>query len=538
MSETLRGIGVSPGLAAGPVRKLAPPPRLPAPAPVTDTDAEKARAAEALAAVARTLRARAAATTGAGADILNAEAMIVEDPMLAEAITTNIGNGADAPHAIDAAIAVHREAFQAAGGFLAERVSDLDDLRNRAVAHCLGQPSPGIPDPGHPFILVAADLAPADTAGLDTSMVLALVTETGGPTSHTAILARAAGLPAVVGCPNVLDLDDDTLISVDGTEGTVTTAVDDAEVARVVAAEQSRRQAEATATGPGRTSDGHRVALLANIGSAADLPSDGDYEGVGLFRTELLYLDRTTAPTLTEQNTAYREVFEAMGDRPIVVRTLDAGADKPLPFLSQTGEPNPALGVRGLRLARQQPNILDTQLSAIAEAASDTGADVRVMAPMVSTVAEASDFAARARWAGLEKVGVMVEVPAIALLAEDLVEVVDFLSIGSNDLSQYLFAADRQSSAMPDLLDPAQPALLRLIARCAEAGAASGTPVGVCGEAAARPDLAVVLTGLGVTSLSMSARALAAVRHALSRHTMDECRDLAGAALSGALVKD
>lgn len=534
MPETLGGIGVSPGLAAGPVRKLAPPPRLPDPEPVLDTEAEQTRAAEALAAVAAILRARATASEGAAADILDAEAAIAEDPMLVEAITGNVDAGSDAPHAIEAAIAVHREAFLAAGGFLAERVTDLDDLRNRAVAHCLGVPAPGIPDPGHPFVLVAADLAPADTAGLDPATVLALVTEGGGPTSHTAILARAAGLPAVVGCPGVLGLDDDQLVSVDGGAGTVTVDLSAEAVTEVEAAERDRRAAEAAATGPGRTSDGHTVALLANIGSAADLPSDGDYEGVGLFRTELLYLDRAVAPSKTEQADAYRSVFAALGDRPIVVRTLDAGADKPLPFLSQAAEPNPALGVRGLRIARREPAVLDDQLLAIACAAADTGADVRVMAPMVSTVAEAADFAARARWAGLTSVGVMVEVPAIALVAEELTEVVDFLSIGSNDLSQYLFAADRQSSELPELLDPAQPALLRLIARCTEAGAAAGTPVGVCGEAAARPDLALVLAGLGVTSLSMSGRALPAVRHALSRHTLAECRELAAAALAPA----
>lgn len=531
MPDLLTGLGVSPGLAAGPVHRVAAAPPLPAPAPVDDTSAETDRAVAALTSVATELARRAdAATDATAAEILRAQVMMADDPVLQEAVAARVAAGADAPHAIDAALAEHRAAFVAAGGYLAERVADLDDLRDRAVAVCLGEPMPGVPDPGVPFILSAQDLAPADTAGLDPTRVLALVTAAGGPTSHTTIVARALGLPAVVRCPDILDVPDGTLVTVDGATGTVTSGVDADTVAETLALEQRRQQALASTSGPGRTADGHPVALLANIGSAADLVDD--VEGVGLFRTELLYLDRAEPPGLDEQVAAYAKVFTAAAGRKVVLRTLDAGADKPLPFLHAGEEPNPALGVRGLRTARRRPEVLRTQLAAIAQAAGATDAQVWVMAPMVTTPAEAAEFTEAARAVGLPTVGAMVEVPAAALHAGALLRHVDFLSIGTNDLSQYTFAADRMCGDLADLLDPWQPALLELIAGCAKAGAAVGKPVGVCGEAAADPALAVVLAGLGVSSLSMSARSVPAVRAALAAHTLADCQRLAQAALA------
>ena len=527
----LKGIGVSPGFAGGPAYRVAPPPTLPVLDPVAlDPETEAKRAVAALASVAAELNRRAAAAHGAAAEILRAEAMMAEDPELADAAEETARTGLSAARAIDTALAVHREAFEAAGGYLAERVADLDDIRNRAVAICLGQPMPGIPSPGRPFVLVARDLAPADTASLDPDRVLALVTEDGGPTSHTAILARTLGLPAVVRCTGALEVADGELVTVDGATGTVVTGAGAAEVEAAGAAEVARRQRLSAASGPGRTADGHPVALYANIGSAKDLM--GDVEGVGLFRTELLYLDRTDAPTFEEQVAAYTDVFAALPGRKVVVRTLDAGADKPLPFLQQEAEPNPALGVRGLRISWKRPDVLSSQLEAIAEAARATAAEVWVMAPMVATAAEAAAFAAAARAAGLPTPGAMVEIPAAALRAGALLAEVDFLSIWTNDLSQYTFAADRQVGAVAELLDPWQPALLQLIAACANAGTAAGKPVGVCGEAAADPGLAVVLTGLGITSLSMAARSIPAVREALAARTLADCRAAARAALA------
>jgi phosphoenolpyruvate-protein phosphotransferase (PTS system enzyme I) len=531
----LRGIGVSPGGAGGPVYKVAAPPKLPTIQPAAlDAEVEAKRAVAALTSVAAELERRAEAASGSGksaaAEILRAEAMMAEDPELADAAAQAARDGLSAAHAIDAALAVHRAAFEEAGGYLAERVADLDDIRNRAVAVCLGLPMPGIPSPGHPFVLVARDLAPADTAQLDRDEVIALVTEDGGPTSHTAILARSLGIAAVVRCAGVLDLDDGTVVIVDGVRGSVLVDPSAAEVEAIGAAEAARQERMRSASGPGRTADGHQVALFANIGGAKDLI--GDVEGVGLFRTELLYLDRSDAPTYEEQVAAYTAVFEALPERKVVVRTLDAGADKPLPFLRQADEPNPALGVRGLRISWRRPDVLDTQLTAIAAAARAASAEVWVMAPMVATPQEAATFVAACRAAGLPTAGAMVEIPAAALRAGALLAEVDFLSIGTNDLSQYTFASDRQVGELAELLDPWQPALLALIAMCASAGRAAGKPVGVCGEAASDPGLAVVLTGLGITSLSMSPRSIPAVREALSLRTLEECQQLAAAALA------
>lgn len=417
------------------------------------------------------------------------------------------------------------------GGYLAERVADLDDIRSRAVALLTGGRMPGVPVLDQPSVLVARDLAPADTATLCPDRVLGFVTELGGPTSHTAILAKQLGIPAVVGCPAAAGLREGAHVVVDGTAGEIT--VDPPrDVLDRVAARSASRAAVPDSTGPGRTADGAPVALLVNVGAVADAQAAAAVpsEGVGLFRTEVLYLGRGSAPSVQEQVEAYRAVFDAFAGRKVVIRTLDAGADKPLPFVGHAEEANPALGVRGLRLARRRPELLADQLTAIAQAASGCGADVWVMAPMVSTPAEAEQFADQARSLGLATVGAMVEVPAAAMRAAQLLERCDFASIGTNDLAQYAFAADRTESALADLLDVWQPALLDLVAAVADGGRRTGRPVGVCGEAAGDPLLALVLAGLGVTSLSMAPACLPAVRHALATHTVDECRGMAKAA--------
>jgi len=534
MSVLFTGIGVSPGVAAGPVARMAPPPEVPAAAaPTADAAAETATALAALEAVAAGLEQRAARAPEEAAGVLTAQAMMARDPALASKVGDAVRSGRAAVTAVAEAFAGYRSLLAAAGPYLAERVADLDDIRNRTVAALLGVPMPGVPDPGHPYVLVAVDLAPADTATLNASTVLAIVTEQGGPTSHTAILAKSLGIPAVVACPEAAGLADGKTVLVDGVEGTVTVTPDSAVVRRALAEQEARRMALAGATGPGRTADGHPVQLLVNIGGDKDLTAAAaaDAEGVGLFRTEFLFLDRPAAPTADEQRSVYRRVFEAFAGRKVVVRTLDAGADKPLQFVTTPGEPNPALGVRGLRTARRHPELLATQLAAIAVAAEGSGAEVWVMAPMVATPAEAAEFAATAHGHGLPVAGAMVEVPAAALRARHVTAACDFLSLGTNDLSQYTYAADRMASELADLLDPWQPALLELVRLTAEAGRAAGKPVGVCGEAASDPLLALVLVGLGVTSLSMAPVSVPAVRAALALHTLAECRGMAALAL-------
>jgi phosphotransferase system enzyme I (PtsI) len=533
--EPLAGIGVSPGVAVGPVARVAPPPVVPADlAAPADPQAELARAAAALEAVAEDLDHRAAGAGGEAADILAAQALMARDPALADLVADRIAAGTAAATAVTAAFGEFRELLAAAGPYLAERVADLDDIRNRVVARLLGLPMPGIPDPGHPYVLVATDLAPADTVTLDAGSVLAIVTELGGPTSHTAILAKSLGLPAVVACPGAVALTDGERVLVDADAGTVEREPEEATVLRVTGAHAARQARLAGTSGPGRTADGVPVQLLVNIGGGRELAgaAAADAEGVGLFRTEFLFLDRPEPPTAGEQEEAYARVFAAFAGRKVVVRTLDAGADKPLRFVTVPDEPNPALGVRGLRTSRRHPELLDGQLAAIAAAAARAAAEVWVMAPMVSTPGEAAAFAGRVHAAGLPVAGVMVEVPAAALRARRVLAGCDFASLGTNDLAQYAFAADRQAGGLAAFQDPWQPVLLELVGRVGDAGREAGRPVGVCGEAAADPVLALVLVGLGVTSLSMAASALADVRLLLARHTLAECAALAELARS------
>ncbi|MBS2962547.1 phosphoenolpyruvate--protein phosphotransferase [Actinocrinis puniceicyclus] len=536
----LRGLGVGGATAAGPVARMAARPPEPSATarPGADPAQEAARAEAALRAVARELSRRAGVARDEldrpeAADILDAQALMAEDPSLLAGIGERTAAGLTAERAVFETFGHYRDMLAASGGYLADRVGDLDDLAARAVAAATGVPMPGVPDPPEPFVLVALDLAPADTALLDLAKVLALVTQEGGPTSHTAILARARGIPAVVGVAGALDLADGTPVLVDAAAGTVTANPTPRLLA--AAAERNRaRERAATATGPGRTADGVPISLLANIGGPGDVAAAvaAGAEGVGLFRTEFLYLGCTTPPTLETQVDAYRAVLDGFPGRRVVARTLDAGADKPLPFLPLGSEPNPALGVRGLRAFRgEYRELLDTQLAALAKAAEGAAAELWVMAPMIADENDAAWFAEQARAHGLRMVGAMIEVPSAALRAGPLLSQVDFVSLGTNDLTQYTLAADRMMGSLGALQSPWHPAVLRLIELTGTAGRSCGKPVGVCGEAAADPRLAPVLVGLGVTSLSMAPSAIPEVRAALAEHTLRQCRELARAAL-------
>jgi phosphotransferase system enzyme I (PtsI) len=528
----LGGVGIGRGSVVGPVARMAAPLPEPPETPSTRAGAEEiATARSALASVATDLRERAARSGGVVREVLEAQAMMAEDPSLVDIIESGVAAGRTAARAVFEAFLSYRDALAAAGPYLAARVADLDDVRQRVVAACLGVPVPGLPDPGHPYVLVAHDLAPADTAALDLDRVLGFVTAEGGPTSHTAVLARAMGIPAIVACSGADRLLDGTTILVDAARGLVVVEPSGPELEHLAAARAGRIAAP---TGPGRTADGHAVALLANIGRPEEVAGAvaAGAEGVGLFRTEFLYLEARDAPDEASQVSSYQKVFEAFGGRRVVVRVLDAGADKPLAFLAQAAEPNPALGVRGLRALRAAPALLHTQLAAIATAAARTSAEVWVMAPMVAEPEEAAWFVTQVTEHGLATSGVMVEVPSAALLAEEILGVCSFVSLGTNDLAQYALAADRQVGGLAALQDPWHPALLRLVELVGAAGGRTGKPVGVCGEAAADPLLACVLVGLGVTSLSMAAPALADVRSELGEHGLDECRRLARLAVA------
>ncbi len=526
----LRGTGVSPGIGTGPVLTLVGSVPEPPPGERYDGDAaaERARAHEALHAVAAELAERGAKAGGEARDVLSAQAMMARDPGLADLVTAKIEAGVAAARAVYEAFGTYREALAGAGDYVAGRVADLDDVRDRAVARLCGLPMPGVPASDQPFVLVARDLAPADTALLDPASVVAFVTEDGGPTSHTAILARAMGVPAVVACPESTGLADGTVVLVDGTSGLITVSPSAADITAAQDRAAARGAAVSAASGPGQTSDGHHIALLANIGRPADVDAAVAHgaEGVGLYRTEFLFLDRADPPAVAEQEAAYRAALAAFPGGPVVVRVLDAGADKPLAFLPPRPgtEPNPALGERGLRLLQRHPEVLADQLTALGRAAAGLTARLQVMAPMVADVADARQFAEACRAAGIPAAGVMIEIPAAALRARDIAGVVDFFSLGTNDLAQYACAADRQMGALTRLQDPWQPALLDLAAIAAGAAAAAGKGCGVCGEAAGDPALACVFAGMGVTSLSMSPPSLPLVRAALAGHTMEQCR--------------
>ncbi|MGO1166240.1 MAG: phosphoenolpyruvate--protein phosphotransferase [Janibacter sp.] len=528
--STRRGIGVSPGSAYGPVVLVAPAVRAPeGELAASDPALALTEVGAAFESVARDLDERAGRVDDTAAEILTATALIARDKSLHKAAGKHLDEGEGPATAIESAVEDFAVQFEALGGYFVERVADLRDVGARAVAALLGVPAPGVPELTRPSVVVAEDLAPAETAVLDRALVLAIVTSSGGRTSHTAILAAQRGIPAVVQCEGALELPVGTPVAVDGDMGTVTLEPSEAFVADLDARRERRTAALTGSSGPGRTSDGHSVALLANIGDVDDAVEAAaqDVEGVGLFRTEFVFLSATSAPTAQEQTEIYRRVLAPFGDRRVVVRTLDAGADKPLAFADLGPEANPALGRRGLRLSAARPELLDTQLEALAAAAKDTGADVRVMAPMVATAEEADWFARRVREHGLTKAGVMIEVPAAALRSRHVLADMDFASIGTNDLSQYTLAADRMQGELSDLLDPWQPAVLDVIAAACDGGAATGTPVGVCGEAAGDPLLALVLVGLGASSLSMAPGKVAMVRLALSRHSLPQCQQIA-----------
>ena len=537
--QNFPGVGVSPGRIIGTVRQMPkpisePPAGEQLPAGVTAEDATAALKAAAKS-VHDELKARSETVSGDGKAVLEATALMATDTMLLKSAAKLIGRGASGQRAIWEAGASVSEMLHNLGGYMAERATDVLDVRSRIVAELRGVPAPGIPVSATPFILIAEDLAPADTATLDPEKILALVTAGGGPQSHTAIIARSLGLPAVVAATGVDELADGTEVYVDGAAGLIT--AEPGESQRAAAAHWAATASLLAAfDGTGTTADGHLVPLLANVGGAKDAVAAAglNAQGVGLFRTEFCFLERDTEPTVEEQAAAYKGVFDAFPGKKVVLRTLDAGADKPLPFLTDATEPNPALGVRGYRTDFTTPGVLERQLQAIALAEKASEADVWVMAPMISTAEEAARFASLCAAAGIKTPGVMVEVPSAALTAEAILREVGFASLGTNDLTQYAMAADRQLGPLAALNTPWQPAVLRLVGLTVEGSRAEGhdKPVGVCGEAAADPALAVVLTGLGVTTLSMTARSIAAVAAVLKTVTLAEAQELAKLALS------
>lgn len=546
----LHGLAASPGWAVGRARFLD---RMDLDIPrytPTDPAAEWARY-EAAVAQARAdldaLTARVQADMGeAQARIFQAHALALTDPDLEAQVREAIfAQGHNAEAAVADVIAAMARRYEAmTGPRFQERAADLQDVGARVLRLLMGAAERAI-ELDEETVIVADDLAPSQTATLDRRKVVAFCTARGGPTAHTAILARSLGLPAVVGIGPALlaEVKNGEWLAVDGTTGLVVTGPD-AETQAAFRGRQAewlaqRRAAELAAQRPAQTRDGRRVEVVANLGTAleAEAALAAGAEGVGLLRTEFLFQDRREPPAEEEQTAAYAQVAVAMAPRPVIIRTLDIGGDKPAPYLDLPAEANPFLGWRAIRISLALPDFFKTQLRAILRAA--VHGNVHLMFPMVATVAELeaarqllAEAAAELAAAGMAHrypipTGMMVEVPAAVVLADQLAPLVDFFSIGTNDLSQYTFAADRGNARVAALADALHPAVLRQIARVIAVAHAAGKWVGVCGELAGQPEAIPVLVGLGLDEFSMAPPAIPAAKALIGRLTVSDAAALA-----------
>jgi phosphocarrier protein FPr len=509
---------------------------------------EDQRLAEALASVRRDLEAmleKRGEGTQARADIFRAHLSLLDDPELTEAAHQEIAAGRGAAWAWRAAIEQHVQVLlDLSDPHLAERVGDLRDVGRRVIARLTGQGGSRMPvELPRDAILVADELLPSDLAELPSGRLVALCTARGGPTSHVAILAAGMGIPAVVAMGDaVLRVPDGAPLIVDGDRGEAhvfpPAAVREA-TARTLATRATRREASLAAAHEAcRTADGVRIEVFANLGRPGDAAASvtRGAEGCGLLRTEFLFLERTAAPSEAEQLAQYQEIADTLGGRPLVIRTLDVGGDKPLAYLSLPREENPALGLRGVRVSLRHPELLRAQLRAILRV--KPAGSRRILVPMVTFPAElraVRELVEEERRAlgvtGTVALGAMIEVPAAALLADRLAAEADFLSIGTNDLTQYTLAVDRGNPHVAAHLDSFHPGVLRLVAQVVAGARTHGRPVAVCGGLASDPRAAPLLIGLGVTELSATPDVIPDLKAFIRTLTLPQCVDVAKKAL-------
>jgi len=476
------------------------------------------------------------------AEVFAAHKLMINDPSLVDVVLNNIENNfASAEAAVEDAVKDIAAMFIALDNeYMRERASDIKDVGKRLVRVLQGVAE----QVNYTGILAAQDLLPSDTASIDLNCVAGFITALGGKTSHSSILARAAGIPAVVGIGSVLEkLNNGDTVIVDGHNGQILVNPEETvlEEYRQRMKKEQVRAAALAAVGhlPSVTMDGHPIELACNIGTPNDMEKviAAGAEGVGLFRTEFLFLDKTSVPTEEEQVESYKAVLAAMPKNKIVIRTLDAGGDKQLPFIGGLTEANPALGLRAIRLCMVYQDVFKTQLRALLRA-SVVG-NLHIMFPMIATVDELVSAKALLKEAADEltregipyrtdiAVGIMIEVPAAAVIADVLAEEVDFFSIGTNDLVQYTMAADRMNEHVAWLSDYFQPPVIRLIGNVAKAAQKCGKWVGMCGEMAGDPLATPLLVGLGLTELSMNGRAVPVVKHRVRQLTLKQTQEWA-----------
>lgn len=552
--KTLRGIAASRGIAVGPAFCFRRTGLHCDRCTVEDSVAEWARFQAALATTREQLSAVSVeAETKAGAEqaaIFQAHMMMLEDPELLDMVRAIIeGQSINAEAALSDAIERYIQTLESLDDkYLSARAADARDVAHRILRILLDvteSPTAGMTTPS---IILARDLTPSDTVMLDKPRVLGFCTAEGGATSHTAILARGLGLPAVVGAgPNVLEIADGVTLALDGGDGTVLVDPDEEMMAayreRQTAAAAVLAQAREQAHDPAITRDGYCVEVVANVGNVegARAALEAGAEGIGLLRTEFLYLERSSLPDEEEQYRTYRAITDLFGDRPVILRTLDIGGDKDLPYLNLPQETNPFLGLRAIRLCLAHPELFRPQLRAALRAGA--GRNLKVMFPMVATVAEvraaqsllqecrAELLAEGQSVAEKMEVGIMVEIPSAALMADHLAAEVDFFSIGTNDLSQYTMAADRGNAAVAPLASGFQPAVLRLVRDVIAAAHAQGKWVGLCGELAGEPLALPILLGLGLDEFSMNPPAIPLIKRIIRAIALDEAQEVAQAAL-------
>lgn len=552
--KTVRGVPAAAGIAIGPLYCYQPAAVVVAQETTAEPEEHQARlqtAIESARTDLQTLHQDVLQRIGAGeAAIFEAHLSILEDPDLFEAASEQIQAGQGAAQAWQQAVEATAETLAGlTDELLAARAVDVRDVGNRVLRILSGAPAAGLNLPDEAVILIAADLTPSDTVTLDPDRILGFCTATGGANGHTAILARALGLPAIVGAGEaILSLPNNVQAILDGETGTLSLEPD----AEALAAAQKRRQEQqsrrevelSAAHEPAITKDKHQVEVVANIGSVADAQQAVKFgaEGVGLLRTEFLFLDRAEPPSEDEQFEVYRDIALALAGQPVIIRTLDIGGDKPLPYLTLPEEENPFLGQRGIRLCLARPELLRTQLRAILRAAKF--GPLRVMFPMITNFED---------WRGAKRIvdeiraeldapavelGIMVEVPAAALVAEAFAREIDFFSIGTNDLTQYTLAMDRTNPLLSDQADGLHPAVLRLIDTTVRAAHTAGKWVGVCGELAANPKAVPVLVGLGVDELSTGVPAVPAVKAQIRELSFAAAQDMAVQALKCATAAE